>query len=199
MSRILLKRRIVLWGVVVGVMLASLLTAPPAQAIGIWVHRECDQVYAQNSPDPMKADFCVGFDYSGSDNGNRIRAYARAVTWISINNNGWQRVNTPVTIIYINLGTGNGVLDTAGGYANDGDITVDTTKSISCHTQPGAYYNAHAAFQVDFPGGASTWNFYTYHWYSDNHNDSACFNQVRTFNWVPGGPNEPSYVNANFG
>ena len=171
-------------------------SAGPANAVGTYVHRVCGSVVDANRIG-QRADFCVGFDYSGRmvGQGNRLHAYAKVV----VRRDG-QQILAPVTISTLHLGDGNGVIDTVSNKgSNTGAVEVDTPRmDYTCHLQTGANYNAHAWFEVRFPGGLTAkWGFYTLFWQS-NGSDGACTNSFKTY-YDLDFPPPPSYVVADFG
>lgn len=179
--------------VAAGMVLAG---AAPANAIGTWVHRVCNNLY---NPTPYYgnywewADYCVGFDYSGVNNGNRIRAYAKIVTRTSFG-----PINNPVIIEFVRLGDGNGIISQTPSYTlGTGSVEVNTPLNYQCHTASTSYYNARAEFGVNWSagggGGGATWQMWVYYWRSVDGVDGACSNNYITYYAVKS-PYPPGYV-----
>jgi hypothetical protein len=163
----------------------SALDAAPASATGTYVHRICDSIANPYSL-TVKADYCVGFDYSGTGT-NRLRAYAKVV----VGGSGTKSASVTKLV----LGDGNGVISTAGRTTSaTGVVEVDTPLNYQCHRTAGSWYNAHAYFSVTFPGNISEdFDFWVYYWNSVGTADDTCTNAYRTY-YARTSPFPPGYV-----
>jgi hypothetical protein len=174
-----------------------IINASPASAVGTYLHRICDTIYNPRASLYEWADFCVGFDYSGTTNGNRIRAYARVVTRGFVAG----QIADPVNIEWVRLGDGNGVISTSTNmYSNTGAAEIDTPLNYGCHTSPSSSYNAHAKIGVNWleGGGGTEWDFYVYDWLSVGSTNGACTNYTKTYNTL-GNPYPPSFTSWGIG
>jgi len=171
--------------------------AAPANAVGTWVHRVCHSLYNPKNYYVNYyewADFCVGFDYSGVTNGNRLRAYAKIVTRTSFG-----QIADPVVIEFVRLGDGNGVISQTSSYklGSGGSAEVDTPLDYQCHRTSGSYYNARAEFGVNWSagggGGGASWQMWVYYWRSVDSVDGVCSNNYITY-YALNSPYPPGYV-----
>lgn len=188
------RRRTARAGVLAAVLVVgsglSTLTAPPAGALGTYTHRICDFVsYGQWS-----LEFCVGFDYSGTANGNRLRGYADADRTVV-------GPGVPTIIISkVNLGDGNGIISVApSNGSTTGVVQNETPLNYQCHRGASSNYNVHAYFSARFPDGhLTTWDFFAYYWQSVGTPDDVCTdNNLRYY--YQGAPFPPGEVANAYG
>jgi hypothetical protein len=167
----------------------------PAAAVGTWVHRVCHEIRNPNFVTYEWVDFCVGFDYSGTTNGNRIRAYVKVVT------RGITGVIAdPIYVSWVRLGDGNGVISTSGDQLGSGTVEMNTPLNYQCHTGARSYYNARAQMGINWlhGGGGVEWDFWVYYWRSVNGADGACSNNYKTY-YAREAPYPPGDVAYDFG
>jgi hypothetical protein len=164
--------------------------AAPANAVGTWVHRVCHKLYNLALSPYEWVDYCVGFDYSGVTNGNRLRAYAKIVARGIVG-----EINDPVIVEFVRLGDGNGIISQTPSYTvGSGSVEVDTPLNYQCHTASTSYYNARAKFGVNWStGGGAEWEFWVYYWRSVDGVDGACSNNYITY-YALKSPYPPGYV-----